>query len=73
MRLEAPLFVWWSRPGAEQGKPWWVKVADAEPQQFGRVQLVGTADAAVHPDGSFPFADGPRGIFYLRDGYAEVS
>lgn len=71
-RLEAPLFLWWSRTGADQGRPWLVKPGDAEPTRFARVVLVGSVETLAHESGSFPWPDGPRGCIVLREGYAEV-
>lgn len=68
-RLEAsrahPVLCWFSRNGAEQGKPWCVQHTDGSRELVSAVRMTGVVDFVAAPDG---LPDGPRFVARLVEG-----
>lgn len=63
-----PTLVWWSREGAEQGKPWRVRHSDGSIKLYAVVRIQGVLDFIDVPSDLIGIPDGPKGIGILREG-----
>lgn len=54
-------WVWWSRDGAEQGKPWRVRRPNGEIVRASLVSFDGNGRTVIN-EGGFDLPDGPRGV-----------
>lgn len=66
MSEAALILCWFSREGAEQGKPWRVQHTDGSRELVAAVRMTGVVDFVAAPEGSLP--DGPRFVARLVDG-----
>lgn len=61
-----PVLCWFSRKGAEEGKPWRVQHTDGSHELVLAVRMTGTVDFIEAPSPDLP--DGPRFVAKLSDG-----
>jgi len=57
--------VWYSKPGADQGKPWWVQMGNSPPERSDNFRLLGFARPRFVTGGETSLPEGPRGYLEI--------